>query len=205
MFLKVCGITRAEDAAHAVAHGATALGFIFWTKSPRYIAPERAAGIIAAVPPEVLTVGVFVDEAEDVVHEVAERTGIAAVQLHGHETPSFVVPGGRRVFRSMTLESSAATCEAWPADTTLLLDAADPVRRGGTGTAVDWDAAAAVARRRPIVLAGGLTPGNVGGAIAVVRPFGVDVSSGVEAAPGVKDRAKVTEFLTNARAAFERL
>ena len=204
MFLKVCGITRAEDAVHAVAHGATALGFIFWSKSPRYIAPERAAAIIATVPPEVLTVGVFVDDPEDVVHDVAERSGIAAVQLHGHETPSFVVTGGRRVFRSMTLDSSAATGDAWPA-ATLLLDAADPVRKGGTGTLVDWDAAAAVARQRPIVLAGGLTPENVGGAIAVVRPFGVDVSSGVEASPGVKDHAKLTEFLANARAAFERL
>ena len=205
MFLKVCGITRPEDAARAVAEGATALGFVFCTRSPRYVAPECAARIIASVPPAVLTVGVFVDAAEGDVDDVAERTGIGAVQLHGNEPPSFVVAGGRRVLRSMTLASAAATCEAWPHRVTLLLDAADPVRRGGTGTMVDWDAAARVARQRPIVLAGGLTPENVAAAIATVRPFGVDVSSGVEAAPGVKDHTKLTEFLANARAAFERL
>jgi phosphoribosylanthranilate isomerase len=205
MFLKVCGITRAEDAAHAVAEGATALGFIFWTRSPRYIGPECAARIIAEVPPSVLTVGVFVDASENHVRELIEQTGIAAVQLHGSEPPSFTVANDRRMFRSMTLASAAATCGAWPHRVTLLLDAADSVRHGGTGTSVDWAAAAHVARQRPIVLAGGLTPENVGVAIATVRPFGVDVSSGVEAAPGVKDPIKVTEFLTNARAAFERL
>jgi phosphoribosylanthranilate isomerase len=205
MFVKVCGITREEDAALAVADGATALGFIFWTRSPRYVEAGLAERIIAGLPPSVLTVGVFVDATEQHVQDVAERTGIGAVQLHGSEPPSFAVADGRRVLRSMTLASAAATCDAWPHRVTLLLDAADPVRRGGTGTVVDWDAAARVARRRPIVLAGGLTPENVGLAIATVRPFGVDVASGVEAAPGVKDHARLREFLANARAAFERM
>src|SRR5262245_1381728 len=128
MFLKVCGITRADDAAHAVAEGATALGFVFWARSPRAVAPECAARIIASVPPSVLTVGVFGDASEAEVEEIAGQTGIAAVQLHGSEPPSFVVANGRRVLRAMTLASAAAACEAWPHRVMLLLDAADPVR-----------------------------------------------------------------------------
>ena len=205
MILKVCGITRADDAAQAVEAGATALGFVFWDGSPRRVSPDVAAAILASVPASVVTVGVFVNESVDVVRRIVADTGIGAVQLHGDEDLAYADHVGCRVLRSMTLASAGETCAAWPERVTLLLDAADPVRRGGTGTPVDWGRAAEVARRRRIVLAGGLTPGNVAEAVARVRPYGVDVSSGVERAPGVKDPIKVTQFLARAREAFERL
>jgi phosphoribosylanthranilate isomerase len=124
------------------------------------------------------------------------------VQLHGDEPPAYADALAWPVLRAVALESAADTCTTWPADTTLLLDASDPVRRGGTGATIDWERAAPLARQRRIVLAGGLTPGNVAEAIATVRPFGVDVSSGVEDSPGVKSFEKVTQFLENARQAF---
>jgi phosphoribosylanthranilate isomerase len=204
MFLKVCGITRLTDALHAVEQGATALGFVFWPRSPRHVTSERAREIVAEIPSSVTTVGVFVNESVDGIRSVIARTGISAVQLHGDEPPAYVEALGWPVFRSVTLESAADVCSAWPPDTTLLLDAADSVLRGGTGKTLDWSRAAAVARARPVVLAGGLTPVNVADAIATVRPFGVDVSSGVEESPGVKDFSKVTRFLANARDAYEK-
>jgi phosphoribosylanthranilate isomerase len=204
MVLKVCGITRMTDAVHAAQHGATALGFVFWPRSPRFIPPERAAEIIAALPSPVTTVGVFVNEDPARVVEVVEISGVNIVQLHGDEPPGYAEALGHPIFRSMTLGDAEDVIGTWPAGTPLLLDAADRVRRGGTGTTVDWDRAAGLARQRRVILAGGLTPGNVAEAIDRVNPYGVDVSSGVEASPGVKDAEKVARFLENARAAFER-
>ena len=204
MVLKICGITRLVDALQAAEQGATALGFVFWEKSPRYITPERAAEIIAKLPSAVTTVGVFVNEDIDRVQAIATTAGVTVVQLHGDETPEYGAWLDRPIFRSMTLVDADAVIEGWPIGTPLLLDAADRERRGGTGVTVDWPRAAILARRRRVILAGGLTPDNVGEAIETVNPFGVDVSSGVEAAPGVKDVGKVTRFLENARAAFER-
>jgi phosphoribosylanthranilate isomerase len=203
MFLKICGITRLEDALCAVQHGATAVGFVVWPRSPRAVSPERVAEIISALPPKVLTVGVFVNETVDGIRAVVEQSGIDVVQLHGDEPPAYADAFGVPVLRSTTLADAAATAIAWPVNTTLLLDAADRDRRGGTGTRVDWPAAAVLARQHRFLLAGGLTPENVADAIAAVRPFGVDVSSGVEAAPGVKDVNKVARFLANARRAFD--
>jgi len=203
MVLKICGITRLVDALHAAGEGATALGFVFWPRSPRYISPERAAGIIAHIPGAVTTVGVFVNQPSDDVQRAAASAGVQVVQLHGDEDASFGEGLAYPVFRSTTLEDAESVIEAWPAGTPLLLDAADRERRGGTGVTVDWPRAAVLARQRRIILAGGLTPDNVGEAIDVVNPYGVDVSSGVEAAPGVKDSQKVARFLENARAAFE--
>ena len=204
MLIKVCGITRLGDARQAVAEGATALGFVFWPKSPRYIAPERAADIAAALPASVLKVGVFVNDSIDDVRRATETATMTTVQLHGDEPPEFASALGYPVLRSVTLEHADETRDVWPADTTWLLDAADPVRRGGTGMVVEWDKAAQLARERRVVLAGGLTPGNVADAISAVHPFGVDVSSGVEESPGVKDFDKVARFIANARAAFEK-
>jgi phosphoribosylanthranilate isomerase len=202
MFVKVCGITRLADAAHAVGEGATAVGFLFWRQSPRWVAPERAAEIVAALPSNVMKVGVFVNEPADVVRGTAAVAGITCVQLHGDEPADYAKTIGLPVLRSVTLDEFEGMHREWPDETTFLLDAADPVRRGGTGGMVDWTRAAECARRRRVVLAGGLTPANVADAVARVRPFGVDVSSGVEEAPGVKDVEKLTRFLAAARDAY---
>jgi len=203
--LKICGITRLVDALHAVREGATALGFVFWTNSPRAIAPADAKAIIAALPPTVTPVGVFVDESPETLREVLSVTGVTAVQLHGDEKLADFAFIECAVLKSATLDHLTETARAWSAETMLLLDAADRMKRGGTGVVVDWNRAAAAARNHKIVLAGGLTPLNVEEAIRSVRPVGVDVASGVEASPGIKDFAKVSAFLTNARRAFAAL
>jgi phosphoribosylanthranilate isomerase len=192
-------MTRLPDALHAVEHGANALGFVFWPQSPRYIDPDRAAGIIAALPAGVSTVGVFVNETVDGIKGVAAQTGISTIQLHGDESPSYADALDWPVLRATIVEQFDQVSAAWPADTLFLMDAADPVRRGGTGRTIDWRRAASAARTRRIVLAGGLTPDNVADAVETVRPFGVDVSSGVEDAPGVKNQDKVARFLVSAR------
>ena len=204
-FLKVCGITRLSDALNAVEHGASALGFVFWPRSPRYVSPERAAEIIAALPPTVTTVGVFVNDSVDEIRRVVEKTGITGVQLHGDEPSTYAAELGAPVLRAVGVEQAEETCAAWPGDTTFLLDAVDSMKRGGTGVKVDWDRAAVLAQGRRVVLAGGLTPANVAEAIAAVRPYGVDVSTGVEEAPGIKDSDQVARFLANAREAFQQL
>ena len=204
MLLKVCGITRLTDALHAVQHGATALGFVFWPRSPRYVAPERVAQIVAELPSGVVVVGVFVNQPVEEIRGVAAEARLTAIQLHGDEPPAYADALAWPVFRSVTLESAADACSAWAPETTLLVDAADRERRGGTGTLVDWQGAAALARNRRVVLAGGLTPANVAAAIEFVQPYGVDVSSGVEGAPGIKDFDKMSRFLASAREAFDR-
>jgi len=204
MFLKVCGVTRLTDAMHAVNHGATAVGFVFWPRSPRFVTPDAAADIVAALPSTVMAVGVFVNEPVDAINAVAGQVRLSAVQLHGDEPPAYAAALAWPVLRSVTVDGARAACDAWTPETTLLVDAADPERRGGTGVTVDWLQAARLARERRIVLAGGLTPDNVGEAIEAVHPYGVDVSSGVEEAPGVKDLNKVKRFLERAREAFEK-
>jgi phosphoribosylanthranilate isomerase len=200
--IKICGITRVADALHAVEEGATALGFVFWPRSPRVISCERTRDIITALPAHVTMVGVFVNESADAIRRIIEATGIDAVQLHGDEKPQDADGIDLPILKSVSLDAAAAQSSVWPDDTTLLIDVADPVRRGGTGVVVDWARAAEFARHHRVVLAGGLTPRNVEQAIRTVSPFGVDVSSGVEESPGVKDAAKVSMFLSNARRAF---
>ncbi len=203
MFVKVCGITRLTDALHAVEQGATALGFVFWRRSPRAVSLERAAEIVAELPSSITTVGVFVNEPIDGIRAIVARTGINTVQLHGDEPPAYADALEWPLIRAVDVDEVEDACGAWSEQTTLLLDTIDPVRRGGTGVPVDWGLAAGVARTRRLVLAGGLTPENVARAVRAVRPYGVDVSSGVESAPGVKDFEKVTRFVTNARRALE--
>ena len=202
---KICGMTRASDALHAVHEGATAIGFVFWKGSPRYIEPERAAEITAALPAQVTTVGVFVNEPVDGVRETARVAGLRMVQLHGDETSAYANQLDLPVMRAVTLDTVADAAETWPPQTTLLLDSTDPSRRGTGRASVDWGRAALVTSGRRVVLAGGLTPDNIEEAIVTVRPIGVDVASGVESAPGVKDLDKVARFLTNARTAFARV
>jgi phosphoribosylanthranilate isomerase len=194
--VKVCGITRLEDADVAADLGAFAIGFVFWPKSPRFVDAERAKSIVRALPPFVTPVGVFVDQPLDEVNHVADTVGLGAVQLHGHETPEYCDRVGRRVIRAIGLVETmdAGLAEEWPRSVTLLLDAYDPEKRGGTGRAVDWTVAAAVASKRPTILSGGLRPENVGAAITTVRPYAIDVSSGVEVRPGVKDPDRLRAF-----------
>jgi phosphoribosylanthranilate isomerase len=196
MFVKICGITRPEDADAAVKAGADAIGFVFWPGSPRFVDPYRARAIAVTLPPFVTTVGVFVNQPIEYVTGVASLVRLSAVQLHGDETIEYAAALSRPVVKAMSLGDDRVT--AWPAPMTVLLDVHDPVRRGGTGRTIDWTAAAAVAAGRRILLAGGLTPDNVAEAVARVRPFGIDVSSGVERAPGVKDHERL-------RALFEAL
>ena len=198
MFLKICGLTNEGDAAHAVAAGATALGVVFAPSSPRCVTADRARDIVEAVPAEVPVVGVFVNAPIEEIVAVVAHTGIRIVQLHGDEPERYAAALKMPLLRAAGVD---AALDAWPT-ATLLLDAVSSAERGGTGRRVDWERAAAVARRRKTVLAGGLTADNVAEAIATVRPFGVDVSSGVEASPGRKDRDKVSRFLANAKRAF---
>lgn len=192
MFVKICGITRLEDALAAVDAGANALGFVFWPKSPRRVDPERARQIVAALPDRVIAVGVFVDQPTDDVNEVAQRVGLGAVQLHGTERGDYLRTMTRPVIKAVSVVGEEAPdVSEWAPDVTILLDVHDPVRKGGTGRTIDWTAAAAVAHRRKILLAGGLTPQNVSDAIARVMPYGIDVSSGVEMEPGLKDHGRI--------------
>src|SRR5262245_8415215 len=193
MFVKICGITNADDAKAAAARGADAIGFIFWPSSPRFVEPEVARSIVAALPPSIAAAGVFGDQPSAHINDVAARVGLRAVQLHGDETASFAAEISRPVIKAVALRSgSTPNVDSWPKSITLLVDVHDPVRRGGTGTTVDWSMAGELARHRRIILAGGLNPENVVEAIMRVRPYGIDVSSGVESAPGRKDHGRLT-------------
>ncbi|HVB37949.1 MAG TPA: phosphoribosylanthranilate isomerase [Vicinamibacterales bacterium] len=196
LFVKICGITRLQDAELAVELGASALGFVFWPGSPRFIDPFRAKQIVKELPIGITPVGVFVDQPLDYVKGVASVARLGGVQLHGSERPEYAAQVPRAVLKAIPLEPGLepAGIDDWPARVTLLVDVHDPARKGGTGRTVDWSMAARVARRRRTVLAGGLSPDNVGAAVAAVRPFGVDVSSGVEASAGVKDPARLKAF-----------
>jgi phosphoribosylanthranilate isomerase len=187
--VKICGIRRTEDALLAAELGAWAVGFVFWPGSARFIDPYRARRISTALPPWVVPVGVFVDQPAEYVSAVASLVRLGVVQLHGSETPEMVARMPQRVIKSVAVTSDfdESSVDRIPARAGVLLDAHDPERHGGTGTTVDWSRAAAAARRRRVLLAGGLRPENVRTAIDTVRPFGIDVSSGVESAPGVKD------------------
>jgi len=195
--VKICGITRLEDAQQAVELGAAALGFNFYPPSPRYIEPEAARAIVRHLPLFVTPVGVFANETDaSRVASIAREAGAAAVQLHGPSFPDF-----DELLCAFTLVVAVSVREGFKAEdlggfkpSAYLLDAFDPDLPGGTGKTFDWNAAREAKRYGPIILAGGLTPANVGSAIRVVRPFAVDVASGVESAPGIKDAARLRAF-----------
>lgn len=191
--VKICGITRTEDAELAAELGAAAIGFIFWPASPRFIEPDAAREIAAALPPSVVTVGVFVDQPGPHVRDVAKSVGLGAVQLHGHESVDYAVALMEPVIKAIPVRADfdPASLDEIPATITVLLDAHDPVKRGGTGRTIDWTLAAAAAARRRVMLSGGLSPENVRDAVRAVRPYAIDLSSGVELSPGVKDHAKL--------------
>lgn len=206
MFVKICGITRTEDALTAASLGATAIGFIFWPSSRRFIEPARARAIVDELPRSVTPVGVFVNQALDDVNAAARESGIAAVQLHGDETPAYFDGLRHPVIKAVSIDEEFApeALDSWPEQTLILLDVHDPGLRGGTGRTVDWGRAAVAARRRRVVLSGGLAPDNVAAAIAAVQPFGIDVSSGVEERPGVKNNERLRALFEAVHAHHDR-
>jgi phosphoribosylanthranilate isomerase len=199
VFIKICGITTEDDALLAVAMGADAVGFVF-APSPRQIAVKRAYDISRRLPPEILTVGVFRDEHPNRVIEMVHDAGLKAAQLHGHESPADVAAVSASV-RFVVKAVVAGSTDARHADKfgtgLVLLDAPAP----GSGKVFDWSLAGDVATGPRIILAGGLTPDNVADAITQTRPWGVDVSSGVESEPGRKDPRLLRTFIAAARAA----
>jgi phosphoribosylanthranilate isomerase len=194
--VKVCGICRAKDAALAIDLGASAIGFVFWPDSPRYIEPARARDIAAGLPEHITAVGVFVDQSAQYVIDVAKLVPLGAVQLHGAESIDDFARVNQPLIKAVPVTDpfDASTIDGLPSFVTVLLDSHDPVRRGGTGRTIDWTVAADVAARRKTILSGGLNAGNVGEAIARVQPYMIDVSSGVESAPGRKDPDKLKQF-----------
>ncbi|PLX79816.1 MAG: phosphoribosylanthranilate isomerase [Desulfuromonas sp.] len=202
MRVKICGITNKEDALHAVASGADALGFVFYDGSPRCVSREQVAAIVADLPPLVTTVGLFVNAARETISETIRVCGLNVIQLHGDETPEECSYSGVKVVKALRLRQQSGLAEAARfSNQTLLVDAYVPGEYGGTGSLSDWELARQLAVQRPIILAGGLTPENVAAGINAVKPYAVDVSSGVEASPGKKDPRKVTLFIKKAKEA----
>lgn len=201
--IKICGITREEDLAAAVAAGADALGFVFYAPSPRHVTPERVAQLLAHVPAFVTRVGLFVNEKAETVRAVLAQVPLDLLQFHGDEDAAYCSQFGRPWIKAARvkpgfdlLEYASAFAEA-PGVAGLLLDA-DVEGYGGGGKTFDWTL---IPRNLPlpVILSGGLHPGNVAEAVRAVRPWAVDVSSGVEAARGIKDARKITEFIAGVR------
>jgi phosphoribosylanthranilate isomerase len=208
LFVKICGITRPQDAELAVGLGASALGFVFWPHSPRSISAEMVRAIAANMPGNVIKVGVFVDQPADDVMRIMDDADLDVAQLHGRESPKYCrqlmlrlkpdttereVP--RTIFKGVAMsDNGAVNIEDFGPDVVLLVDAHDPLRVGGTGKTVNWDSAREIAASRRTILAGGLNAANIKLAVRSVRPYGVDVSSGVESAPGVKDANRLRTF-----------
>jgi phosphoribosylanthranilate isomerase len=201
--VKICGITNIEDARYASACGADALGFVFYPGSPRFIDPDLARRIIAELPPLVTVVGLFVNEAPARIRELVDLCGLDTVQLHGDEKPEYCNYPPCRVIKALRLKNQMpeGLFASYPVSA-LLLDAYVPEQFGGTGQRCDWQQAATVAAQHRVILAGGLNPENVAEAVRQVRPYGVDVSSGVEKKPGKKDPDKVARFIRMAKEAF---
>jgi phosphoribosylanthranilate isomerase len=202
--VKICGITNTQDAQVAIAAGADALGFVMYRNSPRWVEPAVARSIIADLPPFVLPVGVFVNEDAAAVRTLMDECGFSLAQLHGDETAGYCQQLGRPVLKALRVKDrgsflALAEFQGRAHVRGFLIDAFSDRAYGGTGHRVDWTLAAEAARSVPILLAGGLTPSNVAEAVRLVRPYGVDVSSGVEASPGKKDSEKVKAFIEAAR------
>jgi phosphoribosylanthranilate isomerase len=204
--VKICGITNLQDALAACAFGADALGFVFYERSPRYISPERAREIIRRLPPFVSTVGVFVDRPPQEVERMVRQVGLDVAQLHGHEPPEHCQAPFRliKAIRVRELRDLRAVEPYKGLVSALLLDAYSPEALGGTGQVFNWSVAldAEVLEGVRVILAGGLRPDNVAEAVRLVRPYGVDVASGVEAEKGVKDHHKLRLFIQAAKAAL---
>jgi phosphoribosylanthranilate isomerase len=201
--IKICGITREQDLAAAVAAGADALGFVFYAPSPRCVTPQRAAELVARMPPFVTKVGLFVNESPESVCAVMARVPLDLLQFHGDEDAAFCSRFGKpwikaaRVKRGLDLLEYATAFAGAPGVSGLLLDA-HVEGYGGGGETFDWSLIPP-SLPLPVILSGGLHPGNVAEAVRAVRPWAVDVSSGVESAKGIKDARKITEFIAGVR------
>jgi len=198
--VKICGMTQLKDALFAVEQGVDAVGFIFYKKSPRAVTMKTVREIIAKLPPLVDTVGVFVNESAERLNKIADYCGLDLVQLHGEESPAFCRKIHRRVIKAFRVKDlqSIKQLEKFPVSG-FLLDTFSDDLHGGTGKTFDWNLALPAKKMGPVILAGGLTPRNILQAVRQVRPYGVDVCSGVEKSPGIKDLGKVRAFLKNIR------
>lgn len=194
MKIKICGLTREEDVLESVRLGAWALGFIHHPGSPRYVTPAQTRDLTRRVPSEVRTVGVFVNSSAEQVARAVAESGVSMVQLHGDESPEFCDLLPFEKIKALPPDDSFKRYR----DVRVLLDSRAPGQYGGTGIPLDWSAAGRIARAVPVILSGGLKSENVRLAIALVRPEAVDVSSGVESAPGIKDHDKLKMFFKEA-------
>ncbi len=202
IWVKICGITSERDALCAVEQGADLIGFILWDKSKRYISPGDVRPIVDTVQGAVKTVGVFVDEELGELNKLVIGMGVDYVQLHGSESVEYVSQVEAKVIKAVRVKGKRDIEKALKykdvADY-ILLDTFVENEQGGTGKTFDWSLAAQISDQVPVLLSGGLNAANVAGAIEVVKPFGVDVSSGVESSPGVKDLNKIEEFISAVR------
>ncbi len=199
--IKICGIREAQHARVAADAGADAIGLVFYRSSPRAVTPEAAAAIAASLPPFVAAVGLFVDAPEREVREVLAKVPLDLLQFHGEETPEFCARFGKPFVRAVRMEEGTDLLEyanRFSGAKALLLDAHSPGKPGGTGLTFDWTAIPAVLPM-PVILSGGLDAANVGRAVREVRPWAVDVSSGVESSRGVKDPRRIVEFIRSVR------
>ncbi len=199
--IKICGITSSADALAACAAGADALGLVFYAPSPRCVTLERAVEIVAAVPPFVTIVALFVNEEAATIHRILERVPIDCIQFHGDETPVFCAQFQRPYIKALRMRPGldvVGISRGYEGARGVLLDSWQPGVPGGTGQTFDWSGVPAQLSR-PLVLAGGLDEHNVATAIAAVRPAAVDVSGGVEASPGIKDAGKMNRFVAAVR------
>lgn len=198
--VKICGTTSLKDALLAIESGADAVGFIFHKESPRNISQKDVKDIVVQLPPFIETVGVFVNETSDKVNRIAEQCRLTAVQLHGDESPAFCRRVKRRVIKAVRVKDAESLKGMSGYDVSgYLLDAFNEESRGGTGMVFDWNLALRAKKQGPVIIAGGLNPFNVYTAIHRVKPYGVDVCSGVEKSPGIKDSEKVDEFIKAVR------
>ncbi len=198
--VKICGTTSLKDAFLAVESGADAIGFIFYKMSPRNISQKEAKEIILQLPPFIETVGVFVNETSDKINRIAEQCKLNSIQLHGEESPALCRRVKRKVIKAFRVKNADSLKSIASYDVSgFLLDSYNGGSKGGTGQVFDWNLALRVKKQGPVILAGGLNPYNVYTAIHRVKPYGVDVCSGVEKSPGIKDHEKIREFIKSVR------
>jgi phosphoribosylanthranilate isomerase len=199
-YVKICGITNVDDALMAIKYGADALGFIFHKASPRYISPEVVAGMVQKLPQRITKIGVFVDSPRREIESILRVSSLSAIQLHGDQHPEDCTGYDVAVIKAFRIGEDFDASQLRLYDVqAILLDTLRPGKAGGTGETFDWNIAVQAKHYAKVLLSGGLNPKNIEDAIRFVRPYGVDVSSGVEKSPGIKDHTKLKEFIIKAK------